>query len=303
MSGAGAYPTSLRRRAEALAAPFPPLLAEAEHLAASLALGEHGRRRPGMGDEFWQYRTAEPGDPSRGIDWRRSARSDAHLFVRQKEWQAMQSVLVWPDLSAAMRFSGDRARPPKARVAAVLGLALASLLLRGGERVGLLGGAGGARAGRSQLATMARQLGDRLARDADDPGLPDYGVPPPAHFPRGARAVFLSDFLGPVEPVEAALGRAADRGVRGALVQILDPVEESFPWAGRTLFESVGRSVRHETMEAGALRDAYRQRLAAREARLAAIARRTGWRFVRHHTDQPATACLLWLHAFLSGGH
>lgn len=303
MTQAGPYRGGLRRGAETLAAPFPPLLAEAEHLAASLALGEHGRRRPGMGDEFWQYRAAEPGDPSRGIDWRRSARSDAHLFVRQKEWQAMQSVLIWPDLSAAMRFSGARDRPPKARVAAVLGLALASLLLRGGERVGLLGEAAGPRAGRSQLGAMARALDEGLSRDAEAADLPEYGAPPADHFPRGARAVFLSDFLGPVEPVEAALGRAADRGVRGALVQILDPVEESFPWGGRTLFESVGRTLRHETMEAGALREAYRRRLAEREARLRAIARRTGWRFCRHHTDAPASSCLLWLHAVLSGGH
>jgi hypothetical protein len=46
----------LRHGAERLAASLPPLLADAEHLASTVMLGEHGRRRPGMGDEFWQYR-------------------------------------------------------------------------------------------------------------------------------------------------------------------------------------------------------------------------------------------------------
>ena len=39
--------------------------------------GAHGLRRPGPGEEFWQYRPAQPGEPARAIDWRRSARSDA----------------------------------------------------------------------------------------------------------------------------------------------------------------------------------------------------------------------------------
>jgi len=86
-------PAALRHRAEAHASGYPPLMAEAEHLAATVMLGEHGRRRAGMGDEFWQYRPAQPGDALRQIDWRRSARSDAH-FVRQKEWQAAQSVML-----------------------------------------------------------------------------------------------------------------------------------------------------------------------------------------------------------------
>jgi uncharacterized protein (DUF58 family) len=78
---------ALRARAEALGQSLPPLLAEAELLAATVVLGDHGRRRAGMGDEFWQYRPAHAGDSARMIDWRRSARSDSH-FVREREWQA-----------------------------------------------------------------------------------------------------------------------------------------------------------------------------------------------------------------------
>mgnify|MGYP000285967228 FL=1 len=74
----------LRQRAEGLAGPLPHLLADAEHLAQAIMLGAHGRRQSGMGDEFWQYRAATDGDASRMIDWRRSARSDAH-FVREME--------------------------------------------------------------------------------------------------------------------------------------------------------------------------------------------------------------------------
>ncbi len=70
-----------------------------------------------------------------------------------------------------------------------------------------------------------------------------------------ARALFLSDFLGDTAPVEAALAVAADKGVTGVLMQVLDPVEEAFPFEGRTIFESMGGTLTHETRKAGDLRD------------------------------------------------
>ena len=55
-------PESLRSRSEVVAASLPPLMADAQHLAATVLLGVHGRKRAGTGDEFWQYRPAEQGD-------------------------------------------------------------------------------------------------------------------------------------------------------------------------------------------------------------------------------------------------
>jgi uncharacterized protein (DUF58 family) len=283
----------LRTRAETLGQSLPPLLAEAELLAATVMLGEHGRRRAGLGDEFWQYRPAHHGDSARMIDWRRSARSDAH-FVREREWQAAQSVTLWIDGSKSMGFSGDRSRAPKADRARLLALALAVLLLRAGERVGLAGLAH-PRSGRSQLLRLATRLADGGAGQ-------DYGAPETEGMVGHGRAVFLSDFLGDLAEVEAALARAADRGVKGALIQLLDPAEEEFPFDGRTIFESMGGGLRHETQRAGDLRARYLARLAERKDRLAALGRAVGWHFSTHHTGAPAQGALLWAYAALKGG-
>jgi uncharacterized protein (DUF58 family) len=99
--------------------------------------------------------------------------------------------------------------------------------------------------------------------------------------------------------VEAALARAADRGIRGALVQVLDPAEAAFPFDGRTVFESMTGALRHETLMAGALRDRYLGRLAERQDRLATLARAAGWRMTTHLTDRPASEALLWIHGAL----
>lgn len=281
-------PDTLRSRSEAIAGTLPALMADAQHLSATVLLGSHGRKRAGTGDEFWQYRPAEAGDPMRSIDWRRSARSDGH-FVRQTEWQAAQSVMLGVDDAASMTFSGAAARPSKLRRAQTLAMAVAILAVHGGERVGLTHLAEPPRGGRAQLIRMAQAL-----MDGHDEG--DYGVPRPKALPMGSRAVFFSDFLGDPAPIERVLGRAADRGVKGALVQVLDPDEEAFPYDGRTVFESMSGAVRFETLKARSLRDAYLSRLAERKHRLADVARRTGWRYHVHHTDQPAEPTLLWLY-------
>lgn len=278
---------SLRADADALAAPLPPLMADAEHLASTMLLGDHGRRRAGVGEEFWQYRPAMASDEARLIDWRRSARSDTH-FIREKEWQAAQTILIWVDGAQSMEFA-SKGSQTKADRARTLAMAVAILLLRGGERVGLTGGEVPPRRGEVQLLRLAAGLltvGE---------GSTDYGAPEITGMLSKSRALFISDFMGPLEPLEAALTAAADRGVRGALLQVLDPEEEAFPYDGRTVFESMGGRLQHETLQAGALRDRYLQRLAERKARLAELARITGWQVDCHHTGESAQAALMWL--------
>ncbi len=288
-------PAGLRHRAEAHAAAFPALLADAQHLAATVMLGDHGRRRAGMGDEFWQYRPAEDGDGLRAIDWRRSARGDAH-FVRQKEWQAAQSVMFWVDDALSMTFTGGNDRPTKGHRARVLALALCVLLNRGGERFGLANRGTPPRRGEAQLTRLAGHLMDAAFGGETDI---DYGTPNARVLPAGSRAVFLSDFFGDPEPVTAALTKATDRGVSGILIQVLDPDEEAFPYDGRTIFETMSGAVKFETLKAGKLKDDYLARLAARKAQMRDLCRATGWRYLCHHTDTSALEALMWAYRAL----
>ena len=286
-------PTTLRAQAETQAARLPPLLARAEHLAGAVLLGDHGRRRSGMGDDFWQYRPAQIGDSRRMIDHRRSAMGDVQ-FVREREWQIAQSVMLWVDQGAAMRFASGPDLPTKADRARVLSLALAILLIRGGERVGLTGTALPPRRGNAQILRLA----EMFSEDAAD----DYAPPEHRAMIPHARAVFVSDFMGDIDAVKLALTKAADRGVRGVLYHVLDPAEEAFPFRGRTIFESVGGTLEHETLKASELKDRYLSRLAARKDELQALCSVAGWQYGIHHTGSSAQSGLLWLWRALDGG-
>ncbi|HEY2133322.1 MAG TPA: DUF58 domain-containing protein, partial [Acetobacteraceae bacterium] len=211
-AAAGASAPRAARRAEALGARLPPLLVAAERVAATIAQGVHGRRRVGQGDSFWQYRPFLPGDAATSIDWRQSARSD-RAFVRETEWEAAQTVYLWRDGSPSMRWRSRHASTDKIERASILLLALASLLLRGGERVRLLG-------------MESRPVGglDRMAAELER--VPDgNGLPPETRVPRHARVVLIGDLLSPLEQIQAAIGRLAAIPVSGHLLQVLDPAE------------------------------------------------------------------------------
>src|SRR5918912_921197 len=107
-----------------LAGRLPRLVLEARRVAATLTSGIHGRRRAGPGESFWQFRPFVTGEAAQRVDWRRSGRDD-RLYVREREWEAAQSVWLWIDRSASMGYVSSLAEAPKIERALVLGKAIA----------------------------------------------------------------------------------------------------------------------------------------------------------------------------------
>ena len=186
----------LREQAEALAEAMPPLVTEAEHVASTVAQGVHGRRRTGMGETFWQFRRYREGDTAASVDWRHSARS-THLFVRETEREAAESIWIWRDSSASMDYASDFAPCTKKDRATVIALALSSLLVQGGESVAALGAGFTPTPGRAALRRMAHALIDAPENEATN----TESLPPPEHLPRYSQVVLISDFLSPAEEI------------------------------------------------------------------------------------------------------
>jgi len=276
-------------RAHGLAARMPALLVEARRVAHTVTHGTHGRRRSGPGETFWQFRHFDTNDPMSAIDWRRSASSD-HLFVREREWEAAHTVWLWLDLSPSMRFRSFLSKTTKESRAVVLALALTELLARSGERIGLMGRVPST--GRYASRKIAEVL---LSETADD------SLPPPARLNRFSECILFSDFLEPIEETVARFHQIAGQGVRGHLVQILDPAEESLPYSGRTEFEALEGGATMIAGRAEDLRDKYRKRIERHRLDLQEVARKLGWSFVLHHTDRPAEEVLLAVHGQLAG--
>jgi uncharacterized protein (DUF58 family) len=287
------HPAAVRNQVEAaraLAVRLPDLLIAARRIAANVLLGLHGRRHPGPGETFWQFRPYLPGESARLIDWRRSAHGE-HLFVREREWEASQTVWLWVDLSSSMDFHSRLADTTKLDRAVILMLALAEMLGRGGERVGIPGLAE-PRIGRDAAERLANVLAHSSVAE-EWPRVDRIG--------RFAEVVLISDFLAETETTRERLRALAGRGAAIHLLQVLDPVEEAFPYEGRVEFRDPETGASWLTERAGGIRAEYRARLETHRELLRSFARQAGSSFAVHHTDRPAAEGLLFLQAWLSG--
>ncbi len=281
----------LRQRAEQLSATLPPLLVAAERVASTVAQGVHGRRRVGQGETFWQFRPYDMGDQPQSIDWRQSAKSD-RVFVRQMEWEAAQSTWIWRDTSASMAWRSADDHPTKRDRAELLALALSVLLVRGGEYIALLGSGIRPSSGRATLSRLAALI-EASASD-------DLGIPPAQPLPRDSQIVLFGDFLAPLDDIHRILRGYAEGGVRGHVMQILDPAEETLPYDGRIRFEGLEGEDPWLLSRVSAVRDDYLRRVAAQRSGLEAITRTLSWSYSHHRSDQPPQSALLHLFTALS---
>lgn len=277
-------------RAQARAALIPDCMVEAQRLANTVIAGWHGRRKRGIGENFWQFRPYVDGESLSRIDWRRSARDD-HTYVRDREWEAAHTVWIWADLSPSMMYKSTFGAASKESRALVLMLALAEILARSGERIGCPG---------IMEPIAARNAAERLAtslmHNGTTGGLPDTGM-----IRGNSDIVLIGDFLDPVADVMDRLGPLARRGLRGHVVEVADPAEETFPYSGRTEFTDPESGLKLTAGRAETLKDDYSRAYIARRENLADSLRHLGWSFVTHRTDRLASEALVSVHMYLSG--
>src|SRR4029078_7213935 len=123
---------------------------------------------------------------------------DDHLYVREHEWEAAHTVWIWPDRSASMAFASRDARDSKLERGLVVALALAELLVAGGERVGIPG---------LMRPTASRNVIDKMAQGiihdtAERMSLPPGFAPAPL-----SEVVLLSDFWNPISDFRRTLAQ------------------------------------------------------------------------------------------------
>ena len=92
----------------------------------------------------------------------------------------------------------------------------------------------------------------------------------------------------------------ASRGVKGHLLQIVDPAEEDLPFTGRVRFHGLEGEEARTVGRVESVRSAYHERFAARRAALVDLSRSIGWTFASHRTDRPPQTALLALYEALS---
>lgn len=283
----------LETRARRLSAMMPGLVLSARQIAHTLVHGSHGRKRAGPGETFWQFRPYSNSEPAQRIDWRRSASSD-QLYVREKEWDTAHTFWLWIDITPSMWYQSPLGMMSKAERACLIGLAVAEILVRSGERVGVIG---------LKRPSMGRDIVAHIAERLLYGIRNEYGqtpLPAAEEIRRFSEVILISDFLADENELFPRLNQIGGHQVGGTLVHVIDPAEESFPFQGRVQFEDMTADERLMVENAVDMQAAYRGAFAARKNKLLTSARQLNWGHIIHHTDHSARSGLLHLYGYLS---
>jgi uncharacterized protein (DUF58 family) len=250
-------------------------------------LGQQASRSRGPGIEFAQYRSYEPGDDPRSIDWKLHARSD-RWFVREAERESPLTLWLLFDATASMA-QADAARPAWSRLHAARRIAACAIeiALRQGDSFGIavIGGAAfdclPPAAGLRQRDQCLRVLATTEA----DGAWPDERRLRPLweRIHDGAQVVLLSDMFD--DAAVALAERLAGAGRDIATVQVLTAEERDFPFIGTNRFVDP-ESGAEWVCDAADARPGFIERFAAARRALAARLAARGIAHVEHVIDQ-----------------
>lgn len=283
---------------------LPPKLLErlggldiiARTVVSGFQTGVHRSPHRGAGEDFAKHRDYQQGDDVRYLDWKLYARTD-RLHVREFEERSNLQCWIVVDTSASMDFA-EPGGVTKARYAAFLSAALAHLMLRSGDAVGLaLSGADA----RLLLPPRSRRghLHDLLMHlERIQPAGPGHAAAAldrvGGALTRRGRVVLVSDLLEDdgADALVAAAGRLRARGDEVIVLRVLTPAESGERAPGAGLYfdpEKPGQELAATPdVDAG-----YRRRVAAYYDSIADRLRERGVEYVPLDTAQPVEEALV----------
>jgi uncharacterized protein (DUF58 family) len=201
--------------------------------------GLHRSPRKGFSVEFAEFRPYQPGDDLRYIDWKVVARADRWM-VKQFEEETNTRAAIVLDVSRSMDWSGSPTRLTKLRYAEQIVAAIALLLIRQRDAVGLvryddrLRTVLPARARSVQWRRIVRSLLDDAAGKDSQMG---EAVRQAARLiRRPGMVIVVSDLLVDASAMEEALRVARAVGHQVTVLHIMDPSERDLDTPGEAIF-------------------------------------------------------------------
>ena len=283
-----------------------------------LVSGLHRSPFHGYSAEFSQYRHYRPGDDLKYVDWKLVARTDRVYTKQFRETTNMAAAIVL-DTSGSMNFpvvaqafppplaadSGELRRGPpkrkereggrpavtKFRYAVIVAAALAHLISRQGDAVGLLAGERffAPRAGRQHLRGLLAGLSSLTAGGGWSGA--DNVRRASERLKRRGLLLVLSDFYDDEERTLAELRRAARMGHEVVLFQILSRDEIELPYRRDLEFADL-ESGSTLAINAGLARREYTDAMAAFLERWHSRAGAEGFHYSMIVTDTPPARAL-----------
>jgi uncharacterized protein (DUF58 family) len=226
--------------------------------------GLHRSPRKGFSVEFAEHRPYMPGDDLRYLDWKIAARADRWMIKQFEEETNMRAAIVL-DVSKSMDWTGASERLTKLSYAEHLVAALANLLIRQKDAVGLV-------RFDDELKTVvppkARSVHFyRLVRTLGEPHGGKAAQVKDALFRaermvrRPGMIIVISDLLFEHEDIDGAVKSLRAAGHNVGVLHIMDPSEKALSAAGEAIFCDTESDLQVSVAVAD-VEDAYRDTVA-----------------------------------------
>lgn len=270
------------------------LTLRARHIVEGYVAGLHKSPYHGFSIEFAEHREYAPGDDLRYVDWKVFGRTDK-VYLKQYEDETNLICYLVLDVSESMTYRGRESAMSKLEYAQSVAAALAWLVLKQQDAVGLA-------TFDSQIRSMIRPAGspshlEQLLHvmETATPGKKTAAGPIfhelAQRLTKRGVVVVLSDMFDDVDSLAAGLKHFRHRRHDVVLLHVLDPAELDFPFKGPTEFKGL-----EEFPEVQAdplvIRRAYLRELAAYRHKLEQTCRREHIDYFLLRTDQPLDVAL-----------
>lgn len=256
--------------------------------------GSHRSPFRGFSVEFAEHREYVPGDDLRYVDWKVYGKSD-RIYLKQFDEETNFACTILFDASESMLYQSARSAVTKLEFARWLSAAIAYLVIRQRDAVGLVTYDREIRDYLSPTSTAA-QLREicRLLEAVPGSGETTLGHILPLVAERMSRrgvVVIVSDFFDDFTLLERGLRQLSFCRHDVLLLQVIDPAEREFPFDEPTLFEGLENWGNLQS-NPKAIRKAYQQEFEQHLARLRGLARDLRFDYLCLRTDQPPTPAL-----------
>lgn len=254
--------------------------------------GVHHSRMPGAGLEFSQYRSYQPGDDLRRVDWKLFARSDRY-FLRDAETDTSVTVRLVLDVSESMAHTEDGLT--KLDYARLLTAAIAVLAHRQGDAVGLYALTDGDR--RVVPPQRQQQHLHRLLHELEQVrasgAWPDWTAIEGVFTAGGQRGitVLITDLHERLDEIRTVAAKLTALRHEVIVLHLVGRAELDFTWHGTVTFEEYETGHRVE-VDADAVRPAYLAALADDLNDLRHALEDRGVSYARFPIDEPLDLAL-----------
>ena len=274
----------MRLKAEELSNKIPSLYIKAYRIANTIWEGMDNRNKDGLGDNFWQFRKYEYGDPAHLIDWKKTAKSN-ETFIQEKELQTLQNFVIWRDTSKSMNFRSSQSIDTKLYRANLFTLALTIILSKSGENIVLNGLKSELLKGGNAVNFVSSQINEKVTDSyKSSPNINE--------IKNNSDVILIGDFLNNINETEKTIKELSNRGINGIIIQILDPAERFFPYKGRINFNGLEGEKNILIGKAESVRNDYKKAIKIHIEKLEKLTTSYSWKYILDNSDQDASISL-----------